>query len=115
MYERRQHSCEDRIVSVSQPWTRPIVRGKAAKATKFGAKVAASVETSYVRCERLSFDAFNGARNFQNSVLAYHERNDFYPERVLVDKNYRNIGNRVFCKRSGIKMNGPAMGRPPKN
>lgn len=29
MYDNRTHSVPDRIVSVSQPYTRPIVRGKA--------------------------------------------------------------------------------------
>ena len=31
MYDERTHSVEDRIVSISQPWIRPIVRGKACK------------------------------------------------------------------------------------
>ncbi|MFM7372954.1 MAG: IS5 family transposase, partial [Sphaerospermopsis kisseleviana] len=38
LYEHEKRSIEDRIVSLSQPHIRPIVRGKAAKNTEFGAK-----------------------------------------------------------------------------
>ncbi len=37
LYEHEERSIEDRIVSLSQPHIRPIVRGKAAKNTEFGA------------------------------------------------------------------------------
>lgn len=38
MYENKVHSVSDRIVSISQPYIRPIVRGKAAAPVEFGAK-----------------------------------------------------------------------------
>ena len=38
MHEHRVHSVPDRIVSIRQPWVRPIVRGKAHANTEFGAK-----------------------------------------------------------------------------
>jgi len=31
MYDNKEHSCDDRIVSICQPYVRPIVRGKAGK------------------------------------------------------------------------------------
>lgn len=37
MYENKVHSVPDRIVSISQPYIRPIVRGKAAAPVEFGA------------------------------------------------------------------------------
>ena len=43
MYDKRTHSVPDRIVSVSQPFVRPIVRGKAGKPVEFGAKLGISV------------------------------------------------------------------------
>ena len=43
MYDTRTHSAPDRIVSVSQPFIRPIVRGKATKPTEFGMKHDISV------------------------------------------------------------------------
>ena len=39
MYENNVHSIPDRIVSISQPCIRPIVRGKAAAPVEFGAKM----------------------------------------------------------------------------
>ena len=39
MYRNRTHSVADRIVSISQPWIRPIVRGKAKTPVEFGAKL----------------------------------------------------------------------------
>lgn len=39
MYDNHTHSVPDRIVSVSQPFVRPIVRGKAGKPVEFGAKL----------------------------------------------------------------------------
>lgn len=43
MYENHTHSVPDRIVSVSQPFVRPIVRGKVGKPVEFGAKLDISV------------------------------------------------------------------------
>lgn len=40
MYENHVHTVSDRIVSISQPYIRPIVRGKAKVPTEFGAKLA---------------------------------------------------------------------------
>jgi transposase, IS5 family len=42
MYEKKEHSIPDRIVSLKQPHIRPIVRGKAGKSVEFGAKQSAS-------------------------------------------------------------------------
>ena len=39
MYDNYTHSVENRIVSVSQPFVRPIVRGKAGKPVEFGMKL----------------------------------------------------------------------------
>src|SRR5690606_19663899 len=47
MYERRTHRIEDRIVSISQPHIRPMVRGKASAPVEFGAKVSVSMVNGY--------------------------------------------------------------------
>ena len=39
MYDNRIHSVEHRIVSISQPWLRPIVRGKVKVPVEFGGKI----------------------------------------------------------------------------
>ena len=48
MYEEKTNSIEDRIVSITQPHIRPIVRGKAGKPVEFGAKISASYVDGYV-------------------------------------------------------------------
>jgi len=38
-----------------------------------------------------------------------------YPERILADKIFRNRENLSWCKERGIRLNGPRLGRPPKD
>ena len=115
MYKHRVHSVPDRIVSIRQPWVRPIVRGKAHANTEFGAKLHISMVDGYARIERLSFDAFNEAADFFKAVEGYRERYGFYPARVLADKIYRNRETISWCKDRHIQLTGPALGRPPKD
>lgn len=62
MYKTGTHSVKDRIVSISQPYIRPIVRGKAKAPVEFGAKLDMSIdENGIARLERISFDAYNEA------------------------------------------------------
>jgi len=56
MHTHRTHKINDRIVSISQPHVRPIVRGKATANTEFGAKVAISIVDGYAYVEKLSWD-----------------------------------------------------------
>jgi hypothetical protein len=52
MYENKTRSIADRIVSLTQPHIRPIVRGKAGKDVEFGAKISASCFEGYVFLDR---------------------------------------------------------------
>lgn len=102
-------------MSIAQPWVRPIVRGKTHANTEFGAKLHISVVDGYARIERLSFDAYNEAGDFWSVVARYRERYGCYPERILADKLYRSRETLAFCKEHGIRLTGPALGRPRKN
>lgn len=69
MYENKVHSVPDRIVSISQPYIRPIARGKAKAPVEFGAKLDLSIdENGIARLERLSFDAYNESDVFITAV-----------------------------------------------
>ncbi len=59
MHTSRTHKVLDRIVSISQPFIRPIVRGKAKNPVEFGAKLDMSITNGYARIEKISFDAYN--------------------------------------------------------
>lgn len=115
MHEHRVHSIQDRIVSIRQPWVRPIVRGKSHANTEFGAKLHISMVNGYARIERLSFDAFNEARDFFQVIEGYRKQYGFYPARVLADKIYRNRETLAWCKERHIQLTGPALGRPSRN
>ena len=114
MYDHRTHSVPDRIVSVSQPFVRPIVRGKAGKPVEFGAKLDISVVDGWTRLEFCSFDAYNEAGNLRAMVERFREREGHYPSRILADKIYRNRENLSYCRERGIRLSGPALGRPKK-
>jgi len=116
MYENNVHTVPDRIVSISQPYIRPIVRGKAKSPTEFGAKLDLSVDNDgMARIEKQSFDAYNEGDVLIGAVERHKERTGHYPERALVDKIYRNRKNLAYCKSHGIRLSGPALGRPKKD
>ncbi len=115
MFESGTHSIPRRIVSLAQPWVRPIVRGKAHANTEFGAKLHISLVNGYTRIERLDFEPYNESEDFWRAVARYRERTGCYPERILADKIYRNRQTLAFCKEHGIRLSGSALGKPPKN
>lgn len=115
IYDNHTHSVPGRIVSVSQPFIRPIVRGKAGKPVEFGAKLDISVSDGWARLECWSFDAYNEATRLIETIERYKAREGHWPERVLADKIYRNRENLSFCKAHGIRLSGPALGRPRKD
>ena len=113
MYDHKVHSVPDRIVSISQPWLRPIVRGKVTAPVEFGAKFDLSLDTEgYGRIEKISFDPYNEGASLQETAERYKERTGHYPERILADQIYRTRENRKYCKEHGIRLSGPKLGRP---
>lgn len=116
MYRNQVHSVPERIVSISQPWIRPIVRGKVKAPVEFGAKLDISIDSEgYGRLEKVSFDAYNESGCLIEAVERYKSRTGNYPERVLADQIYRTRDNRAYCKKHGIRLSGPKLGRPSPN
>ena len=112
MYDNRTHSVPDRIVSVSQPFVRPIVRGKAGKPMEFGAKLDISVVDGWTRLECCSFDACNEAGNLREMAERFRAREVHYPSRILADKICRNRENLSYCNAHGIRLSGPRRVKP---
>ena len=113
MYDNRVHSVEHRIVSISQPWLRPIVRGKVKAPVEFDAKFDLSLDSEgYGRIEKISFEAYNESTCLIEAIERFRERTGYYPERVLADQIYRTRENRSYCKGHGIRLSGPKLGRP---
>ena len=113
MWQTKTRRCPDRIVSIHQPHVRPIVRGKAKAKVEFGAKVSICVNNGFTEITRLSWDAYNESTELVTILENYKKENGFYPKRVLVDRIYRTSTNIAFCKRHGIHISGPKLGRPP--
>lgn len=114
MIDNRTHTVENRIVSISQPHVRPIVRGKAKAKVEFGAKVAVSVIGGFSFVDRLSWDAYNESADLIPAIEKYRKAYGCYPEAVMVDKIYRTRANIKYCNSKGIRISGPRLGRPKK-
>ena len=112
MFRERSKGVQGRIVSLSQPHVRPIVRGKAGKSTEFGAKLSASYVDGFVFIEKVSWDNYNESCDLVEEVERYRKRFGSYPESVHVDKIYRTRDNRKWCQERGIRLSGPRLGRP---
>ena len=115
MWSNRKQRIDDRIVSLTQPHVRPIVRGKAGKPVEFGAKLSASCFNSYGFLDQISWDNFNESGDLKAQIEEYKRSTGFYPESVHVDKIYRTRENRAYCQERGIRISGPPLGRPPAN
>ncbi len=112
MYRTRTHSIEGRIVSISQPHIRPIVRGKSGAQVEFGAKLSASVVDGNIYLDRIGWEAYNESGDLPAQVENYRDRFGRYPEVVITDKIYGNRNNRKYLKARGIRYSGVPLGRP---
>ena len=117
MFElRTQRVTDGRIVSISQPHVRPIVRGKAGAKVEFGAKLSASLDGGYFFLDRLDWNNFNESKH-----LDLTSRNISISAGVTIRHRCMSIksiapkktGN--WCKEKGIRLSGPKLGRPLKN
>lgn len=115
MFQNRTHSVPNRIVSISQPWVRPIVRGKAHANTEFGAKLHISLVDGYARILHLDFNPYHESEDFESAVESYKTLYGYYPARILADKAYRSRKALKYCKERNIVMSGPKLGKPSKN
>ncbi len=112
MYTHRQHRIAERIVSISQPHVRPIVRGKAGHPVEFGAKISVSLVDGVSFVDRISWDAYNESVDLVEQIEAYHRRFGHDPASVHADHIYRTRENRQYCHSKGIRLSGPPLGRP---
>lgn len=113
MYCNKTHRCDHRIVSISQPYVRPMVRGKQDKPVEFGAKLSVSLTgDGLAHVDHLRWDAFHEGLDLVAQVEAYRERHGHYPERVLADPLYGTRANRDYLKQRGIRFAGKPLGRP---
>jgi len=114
MYDADSRRCDDRIVSISQPHVRPIVRGKSGKSVEFGAKLGLSLFGGYLTHQTLSWDAYNEASDLTDQAETYRLLTGHYPELIQCDKIYHTNDNRKWCSERGIRMTASPKGPKPK-
>ncbi len=113
MYRDNRRRCDNRIVSISQPYVRPIVRGKPNKPVEFGAKLSVSLTgEGLARVDHLRWDAFHEGHDLEAQVEAYRVRYGTYPKSVVGDPIYGTRDNRRYLKKQGIRFAGKPLGRP---
>jgi hypothetical protein len=101
---------KDRIVSLSKPYIRPIVRGKEVKQVEFGAKVNVLQVDGINFIEHLSYDAFNEGTRLQEGIFL--QRKLFGKcTHQSADKIYATNANRSYCKQNHIVTNFIPKGR----
>lgn len=111
MYDTKTHSCPDRIVSIFQPYVRPIPRGKTKAQIEFGSKLGVSLDKGFARINTFSWDAYHEGNDLIKQVEAYQTIHGHYPELVQVDKIYATRENRRWLKEREIRITAPPLGR----
>jgi len=115
MYQNKSRRCDHRIVSISQPYVRPIIRGKLDKPVEFGAKLSVSLTgEGLARVDHLRWNAFHEGSDLKSQVEAYRTRYGVYPQAVLGDPIYGTQDNRRYLKEHSIRFAGKPLGRPRK-
>ncbi|BCL59432.1 transposase [Desulfomarina profundi] len=114
MYKEKKRRCDDRIVSISQPHVRPIVRGKASHKVEFGSKLSVSMVDGIALVDHFGWDAFNESTDLITQIEAYKRRYGCFPEVVLADGIYGTRANRKYMKQNNIRFGGKPLGRPKR-
>lgn len=80
MFDANKRNTNDRIVSLEQPFIRPIVRGKAKTPVEFGVKYQVSIdEKGHARLDSASFDQYNEAKTLIDALERYKSLKGCYP------------------------------------
>ena len=102
----------NRILSLSQYWIRPIVRGKETKKVEFGPKVHLFNVDGISFVEHFSFNAFNEATRLEDT-LKVHQQYFCKCRFIGADNIYATNANRRLCV--GITTTFVPKGRKPKH
>ena len=96
-----RESIPNRIVSLSKPHLRPIVRGREVKRVEFGAKVNNILVDGISFIEKLSFNAFNEGTRLVHCLKMHKKLFGVEAKKVGGDTGYAGTENRDYCKANG--------------
>ena len=98
-----RESIPNRIVSVSKPYVRPIVRGKEAKNVEFGAKCNNILVDGISFIEKLSFNAFSEGTRLAHCIKMHKRLFGVDAKKIGGDASYAGNANRDMCTSNGIQ------------
>ena len=107
-----RESIPDRIVSISKPYVRPIVRGKEVKNVEFGAKCNNIQVDGISFIEKLSFNAFSEGKRLEHCIKMHKRLFKVDAKKIGGDTGYAGTANRNLCKEMGIQTSFVNRGRP---
>ncbi|MCR4852465.1 MAG: transposase [Prevotella sp.] len=107
-----RESIPERIVSVSKPYVRPIVRGKEVKNVEFGAKCNNIQVDGISFIEKLSFNAFSEGTRLEHCIKMHKRLFKTDVKKIGGDTGYAGSSNRNLCKQMGIQTSFVKRGRP---
>jgi hypothetical protein len=107
-----RESIPDRIVSISKPYVRPIVRGKEVKKVEFGAKCNNILVDGISFIEKLSFNAFSEGTRLEHCIKMHKRLFKVDAKKIGGDTGYAGTSNRDLCKERGIQTSFVKRGRP---
>ena len=107
-----RESIPNRIVSVSKPYVRPIVRGKESRNVEFGAKCNNIQVDGLSFIEKLSFNAFNEGTRLPHCITLHKRLFGVDVKKIGGDTSYAGTGNRDLCKEKEIETSFVKRGRP---
>ena len=61
---------------------------------------------------KISFEAYNKSTCLIEAVERFKDHTSYYLECVLADQIYQTRENRSYCKKHGLRLSDPKLGRP---
>ena len=107
-----RESIPDRIVSISKPYVRPVVRGKEVKNVEFGAKCNNILVDGISFIEKLSFNAFSEGTRLEHCIKMHKRLFKVEAKKIGGDTGYASTSNRNLCKKLDIQTSFVKRGRP---
>ena len=110
-----RESIPNRIVSISKPYVRPIVRGKENKTVEFGAKSNNILIDGISFIEKVSFNAFHEGTRLRHCISLAQKLTGVPVKKVGGDQGYSGNDNRTFCKDNHIETSFTQKGKAGTN
>lgn len=111
MYRSKIHRATERIVSLSRPHIRPIIRGKNKAEVEFGLKASLSLVDGFCFSDHLSPDPFNESQDLKSQIHNFESRFGKKPESISGDRIYATRENRIFLEEYKVMQSFLPLGR----